>query len=109
MRDEAMRALDRGDAALALRLVFASDRTPDLSATLGLQSNFPLVGYRSAVENLERTAAAAASVARIVVDADEAPRAEATDRLRGFADRVDELSALAVESVVDRNYGRVSK
>jgi len=124
MRGEAVKALGRGSPDLAeralnrerqankifvlvLRLIFTAHRNPALARAVGLESGFPLVGYRSVAKNLELTADNAEDVADISMGADgHALDVDPTTlrRMREFTDDVDELTALAVAAVVERDY-----
>ncbi|PNW65642.1 UNVERIFIED_CONTAM: histidine kinase [Euhalothece sp. KZN 001] len=124
MRTEAIDALAAGDPDLArralnrerqankifvllLRLIFTSFRTPTLAEEIGLESTFPLIGYRSVAKNLELTADNAEDIATIVIDNTDEPLAvapETLDAIEEFSEAVDELTATAVRSVVERDY-----
>ena len=110
--DLAQRALNRERQAnkifvLLLRLIFTAHQNPNLCRAVGLDSSFPLIGYRSVAKNLELTADNAEDIAEIVMDAD----GQGLDidnstmrRIREFTDQVDEMTELAVRAVVERNY-----
>jgi len=110
--DLAQRALNRERQAnkifvLLLRLIFTAHQNPNLCRAVGLDSSFPLIGYRSVAKNLELTADNAEDIAGIVIDAD----GEGLDidsstmrQIREFTDQVDEMTALAVRAVVERDY-----
>jgi len=110
--DLAQRALNRERQAnkifvLLLRLIFTAHQNPNLCRAVGLDSSFPLIGYRSVAKNLELTADNAEDIADIVMDAE----GEGLDidgstmrRIREFTDQVDELTELAVRAVVERDY-----
>jgi len=124
MRGEAIKALAHGNADLAqralnrerqankifvllLRLIFTAYQNPNLCRAVGLDSSFPLIGYRSVAKNLELTADNAEDIAEIVIEAE----GNALDvdsatirRIREFTDQVDELTAVAVRAVVERDY-----
>jgi len=124
MRGEAIKALAHGNADLAqralnrerqankifvllLRLIFTAHQNPNLCRAVGLDSSFPLIGYRSVAKNLELTADNAEDIADIVIDAE----GEGLDidgstmrRIREFTDQVDEMTELAVRAVVERDY-----
>jgi len=109
--DLAQRALNRERQAnkifvLLLRLIFTAHQNPNLCRAVGLDSSFPLIGYRSVAKNLELTADNAEDIAEIVMDADEGLNVESSTmrRIREFTDQVDELTALAVRAVVERDY-----
>ncbi len=124
MRGEAIKALAHGNADLAeralnrerqankifvllLRLIFTAYQNPNLCRAVGLDSSFPLIGYRSVAKNLELTADNAEDIAEIALEAeDNALHVDkATMRqIREFTDQVDKLTALAVRAVVERDY-----
>ena len=110
-RDLAERALNRERQAnkifvLLLRLIFTAYQNPNLCRAVGLDSSFPLIGYRSVAKNLELTADNAEDIAEIVASADEMPDVESSTirQIREFTDQIDELTAMAVRSVVERDY-----
>ncbi|MFD1642328.1 phosphate signaling complex PhoU family protein [Halohasta litorea] len=110
--DLAQRALNRERQAnkifvLLLRLIFTAHQNPNLCRAVGLDSSFPLIGYRSVAKNLELTADNAEDIAEIVMDAE----GEGLDidsstmrRIREFTDQVDGMTELAVRAVVERDY-----
>ncbi|WP_096391410.1 phosphate signaling complex PhoU family protein [Halopenitus persicus] len=124
MRGEAIKALAHGDTDLAqralnrerqankifvllLRLIFTSYQNPALTQAVGLDSGFPLIGYRSVAKNLELTADNAEDIAEIALETDGeslAVEQSTMRRIREFTDQVDELTELAVRSVVERDY-----
>jgi phosphate uptake regulator len=72
-----------------------------------LDSGFPLIGYRSVAKNLELTADNAEDIATIALDAEGHSLdvdAATMGRIREFTDQVDEVTATAVNAVVDRDY-----
>lgn len=124
MRGEAVKALARGDPDLAqralnrerqankifvlmLRLIFTAYQNPTLASAVGVRSTFPLIGYRTIAKNLELTADNAQDIAETVLETEG--NALSVDqsvirRIREFTDQVDELTAMAVRSAVDRDY-----
>jgi len=124
MRNEAVKALAHGNPDLAeralnrerqankifvllLRLIFTAYQNPNLARAIGLNTGFPLIGYRAIAKNLELTADNAEDIADIVleteghtIDVDSGTMR----RIREFTDQVDELTELAVESAVERDY-----
>ena len=110
--DLAQRALNRERQAnkifvLLLRLIFTAHQNPNLCRAVGLDSSFPLIGYRSVAKNLELTADNAEDIAGIVIDADGEGLdidSSAMRQIREFTDQVDEMTALAVRAVVERDY-----
>ncbi|WP_255170048.1 phosphate signaling complex PhoU family protein [Natrononativus amylolyticus] len=126
MRGEAIKALAHGNADLAqralnrerqankifvllLRLIFTAYQNPNLARAVGLDDGFPLIGYRSIAKNLELTADNAEDIADIVMetnghtlDVDSSVMRE----IRELTEEVDEITALAVESAVERDYDK---
>jgi phosphate uptake regulator len=110
--DLAQRALNRERQAnkifvLLLRLIFTAHENPSIARAIGLDSGFPLIGYRSIAKNLELTADNAEDIADIVLEAEghtlEVDSATMR-RIREFTDQVDEMTALAVKAGVERDY-----
>jgi len=91
---------------LLLRLIFTAYQNPNLCRAVGLDSSFPLIGYRSVAKNLELTADNAEDIAETVASAEEPLDVDSATlrRIREFTDQIDELTAMAVRSVVERNY-----
>jgi len=105
MRSEAVEALFEGDPDLAeraidrerqveklfylfLRLVFTTYRNPRLNQSVGLETGFPLIGYRSVAQDVVLMAGAARTVAELARNAG------------GVA--LDEETAAALGAVTDR-------
>ena len=124
MRGEAVKALAHGNADLAqralnrerqankifvllLRLIFTAYQNPNLARAVGLDSGFPLIGYRSIAKNLELIADNAEDIAEIAMEA-EGNTLDVDEstmrRIRDFTDQVDEITEMAVESAVKRDY-----
>jgi len=124
MRNEAVKALAHGNPDLAqralnrerqankifvllLRLIFTSYQNPNLARAVGLDDGFPLIGYRSIAKNLELTADNAEDIAEIALEAEGhslAVDSSTMRRIREFTDQVDEITELAVQAAVDRDY-----
>ncbi|GAA5042220.1 PhoU domain-containing protein [Haladaptatus pallidirubidus] len=110
--DLAQRALNRERQAnkifvLLLRLIFTAHENPTLARAVGLDSGFPLIGYRSIAKNLELTADNAEDIADIVLEANGHTLEVDTGtmrRIREFTDQVDDMTALAVQAAVERDY-----
>jgi phosphate uptake regulator len=111
--DLAQRALNRERQAnkifvLLLRLIFTAYQNPNLARAVGLSDSFPLIGYRSTAKNLELTADNAEDIADIVLEAEghtlnvDQPTMR---RIREFTDEVNEITSLAVQATVERDYG----
>ncbi|WP_255196644.1 phosphate signaling complex PhoU family protein [Halorarius litoreus] len=124
MRNEAVKALAHGNPDLAqralnrerqankifvllLRLIFTAYQNPNLARAVGLDSGFPLIGYRSIAKNLELTADNAEDIAEIVLET-EGHTLNVDDatmrRIREFTDSVNEVTEKGVRSAVDRDY-----
>jgi phosphate uptake regulator len=112
--DLAQRALNRERQAnkifvLLLRLIFTAYQNPNLCRAVGLESGFPLIGYRSVAKNLELTADNAEDIAEIVLDTEGHTldvESSTMRRIREYTDQVDEITVKAVEAVVERNYDK---
>jgi phosphate uptake regulator len=110
--DLAQRALNRERQAnkifvLLLRLIFTAYQNPTLARAVGLEDGFPLIGYRSIVKNLELTADNAEDIAETVIETDGHTLNvdDSTMRaIRNLTDDVDEITSLAVQAAVDRDY-----
>src|SRR6056297_2083120 len=110
--DLAQRALNRERQAnkifvLLLRLIFTAHENPTLARAVDLDSDFPLIGYRSIAKNLELTADNAEDIAEIVLEADGHTLdidGATMRRVREFTDQVDTMTALAVRAAVERDY-----
>ena len=101
----------RGEAnkifVLLLRLIFTSYQNPNLARAVGLQDGFPLIGYRSIAKNLELTADNAEDIAEIALEAEDHSLdvdSSTMRRIRDFTEEVNEITELAVQAAVERNY-----
>ncbi|MBV0922884.1 phosphate uptake regulator PhoU [Halomicroarcula limicola] len=124
MRNEAIKALAHGNPDLAqralnrerqankifvllLRLIFTAYQNPNLARAVGLEDGFPLIGYRSIAKNLELTADNAEDIAEIALETtDHSLDVESSTmrRIRDFTDEVNEITGLAVQAAVERDY-----
>jgi len=124
MRNEAVKALAHGNPDLAqralnrerqankifvllLRLIFTSYQNPNLARAVGLNDGFPLIGYRSIAKNLELTADNAEDIAEIALETEGHSLnvdSSTMRRIREFTDQVNEITELAVEAAVERDY-----
>jgi phosphate uptake regulator len=110
--DLAQRALNRERQAnkifvLLLRLIFTAYQNPNLARSVGLDEGFPLIGYRSMAKNLELTADNAEDIAETALETEgHTLNIEQTTmhRIHEYTDRVDALTAGAVEATVGRDY-----
>jgi phosphate uptake regulator len=92
-----------------LRLIFTAYQNPNLARAVGLSDGFPLIGYRSIAKNLELTADNAEDIAEIVLESSGNPPdvdGSTMRRIRDMSEGVDEVSQLAVEATVRRDYDR---
>ncbi|MDG5759597.1 phosphate uptake regulator PhoU [Natronococcus sp. A-GB1] len=98
MREHAVTALLDGDADAAqrtihherqletlfylfLRLIFTTYRNPRLNESVGLDTGFPLIGYRSVAQDVVLMAECAREIATMIVESDSSPpNDETTDR-----------------------------
>jgi len=108
MRTDAVRAVVEADADRAravasryeqveklfylfLRLVFATYRNPRLNQAVGLETGFPLIGFRSVAQDLVLMADVACEIAGLVTDGEPARPDEATaERLTTLAATLDD-------------------
>ena len=110
--DLAQRALNRERQAnkifvLLLRLIFTAYQNPNLARAIGLNDGFPLIGYRSIAKNLELTADNAEDIAEIALETEDHSLnvdSSTMRRIREFTDQVNDITELAVQAAVDRNY-----
>jgi phosphate uptake regulator len=126
MRNESVKALAHGNPDLAeralnrerqankifvllLRLIFMAYQNPNLARAVGLESGFPLIGYRSVAKNLELTADNAEDIGNIALDAEGNTLdvdGSTMRRIREYTDQVDEITVTAVQAVVERDYDK---
>jgi len=124
MRSEAVRALEHSNVDLAerainrerqankifvllLRLIFTAYQNPTLARQVGLDSTFPLIGYRSIAKNLELTADNAEDIAEIVIDSEAHTldvEPSVMRRIHEFTEQVDTITEMAVRAAVERDY-----
>jgi len=124
MRNEAIKALEHGNPDLAqralnrerqankifvllLRLIFTAYQNPNLVRALGLDSSFPLIGYRSIAKNLELTADNAEDIADIVLETEDNELdidAATMRQIRELTEQVNEISEKGVRAAIDRDY-----
>ncbi len=112
--DLAQRALNRERQAnkifvLLLRLIFTAYQNPNLARAVGLDTGFPLIGYRSIAKNLELTADNGEDIADIVLETDGHTLdvdSSVMREIRELNELVDEITSVAVESAVERDYDK---
>lgn len=79
---------------LFLRLLFATYRNPRLNQTVGLETGFPLIGYRSVAQDVLLMADADQTVATYLLDADGFTLDDATaSRLEAVTDALSQLAS----------------
>ena len=123
IRSEAVTTLVEGDAEAAvrisdrneqveklfylfLRLVFATYRNPRLNSAVGLETGFPLIGYRSVAQDIVLMADAAVEIATLVADADGRTPDEATAaKIRTLGDTIDSAASATRTAVTTPDYG----
>lgn len=111
--DAARRARDRGSQldklfSLFLRLVFTTYRNPRLNQSVGVGTGFPLIGYRSAAQDVSLMAGIADDIATIAAD-------RVTDPLEGDVaadiemvhESLDTAAEQVREAVIDPDYEQV--
>ena len=90
---------------LFLRLVFATYRNPRLNRAVGLETGFPLIGYRSVAQDVMLMADAAVEIANLVVEADGTVPDETTaELLRTLGDALDEAASGTRDAVTTPDY-----
>nr|WP_280921194.1 PhoU domain-containing protein [Halarchaeum rubridurum] len=123
MRSEALAAFLDGDAEraraltqrhaqvdklfyLLLRVLFATYRNPDLNRAVGVDTGFPLIGYRSVAQDVVLMADAATDLAALT---DEPVPEGAREHLRELADAIDDAADAARNAVVEPSYADVTR
>jgi phosphate uptake regulator len=85
---------------LFLRLVFTTYRNPRLNRSVGLETGFPLIGYRSVAQDVVLMAEAARDVAELVIDTGGFALDDATrDHLVAVTDALDRLAGATRQAV----------
>lgn len=128
MRENAIEALCTGDVDTAqrtihherqieklfflfLRLVYTTYRNPRLNESVGLETGFPLIGYRSVAQDVVLMAESAYRIATMVVDADNpAPLDDETERLfRDVAAALEETASATRLAVTDPEQAPITR
>lgn len=112
--DAAQRARNRGSQleklfSLFLRLVFTTYRNPQLNQAVGVGTGFPLIGYRSAAQDVSLMAGIANDIATIamerVTDPLDSPVAE---DIQSVHDALDSAAEKIRKAVIDPDYELVT-
>lgn len=88
---------------LFLRLVFATYRDPQLNESVGIDTGFPLIGYRSVAQDLLLMADIAREVGALVEDGVETD-AETADAVAAVGDALDAAVTTTVAAVTTPDY-----
>ncbi len=90
---------------LFLRLVFATYRNPRLNRAVGVGTGFPLIGYRSAAQDVSLMAGIADDIAAMVAERETEPlTGEAAEGVKAVHDALDSAARKAREAVIDPDY-----
>ncbi len=92
-----------------LRLIFTAYQNPNLARAVGLNTGFPLIGYRSIAKNLELTADNGEDIADIVIETEGHTLnvdSSVMREIRELNELVDEITSRAVEAAVERDYDK---
>lgn len=94
--------------SLFLRLVFTTYRNPRLNQSVGLETGFPLIGYRSAAWNLVLMADTARHTAELAADADGATvDGVARERLESGIDAIDRAVEASLAAAIEPTYDAI--
>ena len=111
--DAARRAADRSPQleklfSLFLRLVFTTYRNPRLNRAVGVGTGFPLIGYRSAAQDVSLMAGIADDIATIAAERITDPLDPAVaDHIGSVHDALDAVTEIVREAVIDPDYQTV--
>lgn len=107
-RDSAQRAIHHERQVeklffLFLRLVYTTYRNPRLNESVGLETGFPLIGYRSVAQDVVLMAESAHRIATMVVETDgfTAPDDATVARFRDVATALEETASATRAAVTD--------
>jgi len=93
---------------LFLRLVFATYRDPRFNRAVGLETGFPLIGYRSVAQDVVLMADIAVEIAKIARDAGgRTPDAATAERARALGEALEEAVSGTREAVTTPDYDAV--
>lgn len=87
------------------RLLFATHRNPRLSQVIGVDTGFPLIGYRALVQKIFAMADTAHAIGTIVRDHEgEIPGEATADRLQALGSDLDEAISAVRAAVLDPSH-----
>lgn len=90
---------------LFLRLVIATYRNPRLNQTVGLDTGFPLIGYRSVAQDILLMADVNKQIATLVLDSDgPALDSDTADILRALGNEIDTAVETTMEAITELEY-----
>ena len=90
---------------LFLRLVFATYRNPRLNSAVGLDTGFPLIGYRSVAQDIVLMADVAVEIATLVADTDgTAPDETTAAEVRALGEAIDTAADATRTAVATADY-----
>lgn len=94
---------------LFLRLVFATYRNPRLNRAVGVGTGFPLIGYRSAAQDVSLMTGIADDIAAIVDERETDPLTGAAgEHVASVHEALDAAAAAARDAVIDPSYESVT-
>ncbi len=95
---------------LFLRLLFTTYRNPRLNESVGLDTGFPLIGYRSIAQDVLLMAARAKEIATLVDDGDgDEPDAETIDCFRAVTAELETTAEATRTAVTEPTHENVSR
>ncbi|GGO00645.1 phosphate uptake regulator PhoU [Halomicroarcula sp. S1AR25-4] len=90
---------------LFLRLVFATYRNPRLNQAVGLETGFPLIGYRSVAQDVVLMADVAVEIATLAAEGDgTVPDATTAEVVTDLAEALDEAASATRAAVTTPDY-----
>lgn len=94
--------------SLFLRLVFTTYRNPRLNRRVGVGTGFPLIGYRSAAQDVALMAGIASDIATIAeTEITSPPKGGVADNIKSVHDTLDTAAKGIREAVINPDYKRV--
>ena len=95
--------------SLFLRLVFTTYRNPQLNQAVGVGSGFPLIGYRSAAQDIALMAGIADEIATIAAEEITEPLdEEVADGIDSVHEALDTAAETVRDAVIDPEYSQVT-